>query len=57
VLVLVSLWTAPPPAQRVAPLTLHYHRRPGRVEPRRATDIAFSLLVVALVAAAWLYFS
>jgi SSS family solute:Na+ symporter len=56
VLVLVSVWTPAPDAARVEPLTVHYHRRPHE-GPSRATDVALSVLVVGLVAAAWLYFS
>ena len=55
VLVAVSLATKAPDPQRVAPLTVHYHRRPGHVPPRR--DLATSAVVIGLVVAAWLYFS
>jgi solute:Na+ symporter, SSS family len=57
VLVLVSLWTAPPPAERVAPLTIHHGRRESAAPAGRARDVAASVLVVALVIAAWLYFA
>ena len=57
VLVLVSLWTQPPDAGRVAPLTVHYHRRGAPEGPSRTTDLALSAVIVGLVAAAWLYFS
>jgi SSS family solute:Na+ symporter len=57
VLVIVSLLTAAPSAERVAPLTVHYHRRRGESAPGFMTDVAVSLGVVALVVAAWLYFS
>jgi SSS family solute:Na+ symporter len=57
ILVLVSLWTPAPDADRVAPLTVHYHRGSAREKPSRAADLALSATVVALVAAAWLYFS
>ena len=57
VLVLVSLWTRAPDAVRVAPLTVHYHRRPAHEAPSRTGDVALSAVIVGLVAAAWLYFS
>jgi solute:Na+ symporter, SSS family len=56
-LVLISLWTTPPDFARVAPLTLRgQHSRPTS-DPTRGGDIAWSAIVVGLVAAAWLYFS
>ena len=57
VLVLVSLWTAPPESERIAPLTLHYHRNSTHASPGRGLDIALSVLVLALVVVAWVYFS
>lgn len=57
VLVLVSLWTPPPAPDRVAPLTLHYHRGTAPPTPRPTTDVALSVIVLALVAAAWWYFA
>jgi len=55
VLVAVSLATRPPDAARVEPLTIKAERTGAVAAP--ATDIALSLLLVGLVAAAWLYFS
>jgi SSS family solute:Na+ symporter len=52
VLVIVSLLTKAPSA-----LTVHYHRRHAEATPGFGTDVAVSLGVVALVVAAWLYFS
>ena len=57
VLVIVSLLTKAPAAERVGPLTVHYHRRRGEATPGFGTDVAVSFGVVALVAAAWLYFA
>jgi SSS family solute:Na+ symporter len=57
VLVIVSLLTKAPSAERVGPLTVHYHRRHAEATPGFGTDVAVSLGVVALVVAAWLYFS
>jgi SSS family solute:Na+ symporter len=57
VLMLVSIWTAPPDAARVAPLTVQRGRGGGTPDPSRATDVALSAGLVALVVAAWLYFS
>jgi len=57
VLVLASLWTAPPDAARVAPLTVQGYRAGPTADPTRGADIAWSVIVVGLVAAAWLYFS
>ena len=54
---LVSLWTLAPDAARVAPLTVHHHRRPAHEAPSRTGDVALSAVIVGLVAAAWLYFS
>jgi solute:Na+ symporter, SSS family len=55
VLVAVSLATRPPDAARVEPLTIKAERTGAVAAP--TTDIALSLLLVGLVAAAWLYFS
>jgi hypothetical protein len=38
-------------------LTLHHHRGSTRAAPGRVSDIAVSVLIVALVVAAWVYFS
>jgi SSS family solute:Na+ symporter len=57
VLVVVSLLTKAPSAQQIGPLTVHHHRGRGERTPGFATDVAVSAGVVALVAAAWLYFS
>jgi SSS family solute:Na+ symporter len=57
VLVVVSLLTKAPSAQQIGPLTVHYHRGRGERTPGFAIDVAVSAGVVALVAAAWLYFS
>jgi hypothetical protein len=57
VLVLASHWTAPPDAARVAPLTVQGYRAGPSTDPARAVDIAWSVIVVGLVAAGWLYFS
>jgi SSS family solute:Na+ symporter len=56
-LVLVSLWTRPPDAARVAPLTVQHGRGSAAADPPRAADVALSAALVALVVAAWLYFS
>jgi SSS family solute:Na+ symporter len=56
VLVLVSLWTKPPDAARVMPLTVHGHAGVA-ADATRTADIAWSLVVVGLVGVAWLYFS
>ena len=55
VLVLVSLATRPPDAARVEPLTIKAERTGAAAAP--AADIVLSVLLVGLVAAAWLYFS
>ena len=57
VLVLVSLLTRPPDAARVEPLTIRHYRADAEPRPSRAGDIAFSAVLVALVVAAWLFFS
>jgi solute:Na+ symporter, SSS family len=57
VLVIVSLWSQPPDASRVAPLTVRYHRVATAADPSRAADIALSIALVGLVLGAWLYFS
>ena len=57
VLVLVSLSTRPPDAARVAPLTIERYRDSAGAEPARAADIAFSVMLIGLVALAWLYFT
>ena len=57
VLVIVSLATPAPNAARVGPLTVQHGRVAGAPDPTRAADIGLSVAVVALVAAAWLYFS
>ena len=58
VLVVVSLATRPPDAARVLPLTVRNRDAAARApDPTRAADIALSLALVGLVAAAWLYFS
>jgi SSS family solute:Na+ symporter len=56
-LVLVSVWTRPPDAARVAPLTVQHGRGSAAADPSRAADVALSAALVALVVAAWLYFS
>jgi SSS family solute:Na+ symporter len=56
ILVLVSLWSAPPDAARVGPLTVQHHRR-AEPDPTRAADAVLGAVLVALVVAAWLYFS
>jgi len=59
VLVVASLLTAPPPAEKVAGLTFA-KAPPGAVTrsaPGRGIDMALSLLLVAAVAALWIYFS
>ena len=55
VLVAVSLATRPPDAARVEPLTIKAERTGAAAAP--ATDIALSVILIGLVAAAWLYFS
>ena len=55
VLMAVSLATRPPDAARVEPLTIKAER--ATAAPVPATDIALSVILVGLVAAAWLYFS
>jgi solute:Na+ symporter, SSS family len=57
VLVLVSVCTRAPDAERVAPLTVRYHGRSAPGEPSPKLDIALSTVIVALVVGAWLYFS
>jgi SSS family solute:Na+ symporter len=57
VLVVVSLLTQAPDLERVGPLTVHYHRRLAGEGAWRFSDVALSAIVVALVAAAWWYFS
>jgi SSS family solute:Na+ symporter len=57
VLVLVSVWTRPPDAARVAPLTVQQGRGSAAPDPSRTADVALSVALVALVVAAWLYFS
>lgn len=57
VLVLVSLWTAPPHAASIDLLTLQQSHTSRRDEPTRNADLLLSLLVVMLVAAVWVYFS
>jgi SSS family solute:Na+ symporter len=59
VLVIVSLATRPPDAARIARLTVRGGGAavPVAADPTRAADIALSLGLVVLVAAAWLYFS
>lgn len=56
VLVLVSLWTAPPDPERVAGLTVAEYAGEANGASRRA-DILLSIFAVILVVAAWLYFS
>ena len=56
-LVLVRVWTRPPDAARVAPLTVQHGRGDAIPDPSRTTDVALSVGLVALVVAAWLYFS
>src|SRR5688572_9318976 len=57
VLVLVSLATQPPDAARVEPLTIRHYRDNAEPHSSRAADVALSAVLVALVAAAWLFFS
>ena len=57
VLVLVSLSTQPPDAARVAPLTVQPPADAAHDDPSRTADIVLSVVLVGLVAAAWLYFS
>ena len=57
VLAAVSLATRPPDAARVEPLTIKGGRTVAAPAPVPATDIALSVALAALVAAAWLYFS
>jgi SSS family solute:Na+ symporter len=57
VLVLVSLATRPPDAGRVEPLTIRRYRDDAAPPASGAADIALSAVLVALVAAAWLFFS
>ena len=57
ILVLVSLWTEAPDRNRIASLTLGNGGRDPQAEVNRGADIALSALVLALVAAAWIYFS
>jgi SSS family solute:Na+ symporter len=60
ILVVVSLLTAPPPEEKVAGLTFATlsRTREAAHRPRwRRTDAVLSLLLVACVAALWLYFS
>ncbi len=56
VLVIVSAWTRPPDTARVAPLTVG-HGRDAVARTSHSVDVALSIGLVALVAAAWLYFS
>jgi SSS family solute:Na+ symporter len=59
VLIVASLLTAPPPPEKVTGLT--FARAPAgamtREAPGRGSDLALSLLLVAAVAALWIYFS
>ncbi len=57
VLVVVSLLTRPPDAARVEPLTIRRYRDSAEPQPSRAGDVAFSAALVALVVAAWIFFS
>jgi SSS family solute:Na+ symporter len=57
VLVLVSLSTQPPDLARVASLTVQPRADAAAADPSRTTDIVLSVVLVGLVAAAWLYFS
>ena len=57
VLAVVSLATQAPDAARVEPLTIKRYRDGRETLPSRTADIALSLALVGLVAAAWLYFS
>ena len=57
VLVVVSLATQPPDAARVAPLTVQPGVERAAVDPTRTADIALSVVLIGLVAAAWVYFS
>jgi SSS family solute:Na+ symporter len=57
VLVLVSVCTRAPDAERVAPLTVRYYRTAVHERLPRAADIALSIGIVALVVGAWFYFS
>ena len=57
VLVLVSVWSAPPHAASIDLLTLQQSHTSRRDEPTRNADVLLSLLVVMLVAAVWVYFS
>jgi SSS family solute:Na+ symporter len=56
-LVLVSVWTRPPDVARVAPLTVGHGRGRAAADTAQFVDVLLSLTLVALVVAAWLYFS
>jgi SSS family solute:Na+ symporter len=60
VLVIVSLWTPTPPADKVAGLTFATVEPAAAEEPGRRwrlTDLLLSLLLVACVGLVWIYFS
>lgn len=57
-LVTVSLFTAPPPEEKLAGLTFATVRADDTQRPRkRSTEVILSLALIACVAAVWLYFS
>jgi SSS family solute:Na+ symporter len=61
ILVVVSLLTAPPPEEKVAGLTFatlsRAEKEKTRSSPRVRRDFVLSILLVACVAALWIYFS
>ncbi len=58
VLIVVSLFTSAPPEEKVAGITIDVREKAaGAMSRWRRTDLTLTLLLIACVAAVWIYFS